>query len=600
MRSSNSTRKISALFAALFIGIGLVGVTSTPALAAAVTDTTSLNAAIALNDPVISISNNFTLDASIDLIDYDVEIQGNGHTITGAAFGGFATDGANITISNLTVVDPAFSAFDITLTAGKTATLTNVSTSSTDYGILADLAGDGATISITGGTHSNSLTDAIIISNSLGDGTINISGVTMTNVVTGIEIELNNNSNASISNSTISDAYDGIELEVHDGSTVDVSKCTITSGPNNNSGVNGYGFSVDSDGGTTVTFDGGLIDGHPGTDSFFSGVYIYQDGPGSISLTNGTIRNSYYGVYISDNYDGAQISLDKMSVSSNTAEGIDGSLHTAGSKLSVSNSTFSENGSVGIILDLYDASQLLVDSSTFSGNVDGAIWAYLYDQASARVINSTISGGLPGPDDGWAVWAGGDYDGQTYFELLHSTVTDNDGAVGVGIEATRALISHSIISGNNIIDPGFGSETGELWISDSEYSDLTVEWSIIGVVVDETAGVGYTEGAGVVTGVTDPGLGPLAANGGPTMTHLLKSTSPALNAGNPAIAGQPTYDQRGLARISGSAIDIGAVEMQPSLADTGTDNLYWMLGAIFLLLLTGSGLLLVRRRLQNA
>ena len=62
-----------------------------------------------------------------------------------------------------------------------------------------------------------------------------------------------------------------------------------------------------------------------------------------------------------------------------------------------------------------------------------------------------------------------------------------------------------------------------------------------------------------VTG--DPLLGPLADNGGPTLTHALLPGSPAIDAGNDAVA--ETVDQRGLAR-NVNGVDIGAFEAQPA------------------------------------
>ncbi len=59
-----------------------------------------------------------------------------------------------------------------------------------------------------------------------------------------------------------------------------------------------------------------------------------------------------------------------------------------------------------------------------------------------------------------------------------------------------------------------------------------------------------------------PRLGPLRNNGGPTATHALLSHSPAINAGNNAAS--QDFDQRGspYTRVSGSAADIGAYEVQ--------------------------------------
>jgi fibronectin-binding autotransporter adhesin len=60
----------------------------------------------------------------------------------------------------------------------------------------------------------------------------------------------------------------------------------------------------------------------------------------------------------------------------------------------------------------------------------------------------------------------------------------------------------------------------------------------------------------------NPRLDPLAANGGPTETILLKPTSPALNAVPTAVCPIPT-DQRGVHRPQGPKCDIGAVEDKP-------------------------------------
>jgi hypothetical protein len=65
----------------------------------------------------------------------------------------------------------------------------------------------------------------------------------------------------------------------------------------------------------------------------------------------------------------------------------------------------------------------------------------------------------------------------------------------------------------------------------------------------------------------DPKLGPLANNGGPTLTMALLPGSPAIDAGNTSLA--PATDQRGFPRPAGLAADIGAFEygsVMPTLA----------------------------------
>ena len=59
---------------------------------------------------------------------------------------------------------------------------------------------------------------------------------------------------------------------------------------------------------------------------------------------------------------------------------------------------------------------------------------------------------------------------------------------------------------------------------------------------------------------TNPRLGPLQDNGGPTFTHALLQDSPAVDAGDNN--GAPATDQRGVSRPQGSTVDIGAYELE--------------------------------------
>lgn len=61
---------------------------------------------------------------------------------------------------------------------------------------------------------------------------------------------------------------------------------------------------------------------------------------------------------------------------------------------------------------------------------------------------------------------------------------------------------------------------------------------------------------------TDPRLEPLANYGGPTLTMALRSNSPAIDFGDSE--GAPATDQRGFPRGTGSGVDIGAFEFQPT------------------------------------
>jgi hypothetical protein len=84
-------------------------------------------------------------------------------------------------------------------------------------------------------------------------------------------------------------------------------------------------------------------------------------------------------------------------------------------------------------------------------------------------------------------------------------------------------------------------------------------------------GGGYLTGPGDLIN-TDPLLGPLQDNGGPTFTHELLAGSPAIDAGDPSFAPPPWYDQCGpdFYRLRNDRIDIGSFEVQEGPAVTPT------------------------------
>ncbi len=98
---------------------------------------------------------------------------------------------------------------------------------------------------------------------------------------------------------------------------------------------------------------------------------------------------------------------------------------------------------------------------------------------------------------------------------------------------------------------------------------ITGGYNLIG---NDAGCTGFTNGVsgdkvGTSSTPLDAKLDALKDNGGGTLTHALVSSSPALNAGNPAAPGSsisaclPT-DQRGVTRPQGSFCDMGAFELQ--------------------------------------
>ena len=71
---------------------------------------------------------------------------------------------------------------------------------------------------------------------------------------------------------------------------------------------------------------------------------------------------------------------------------------------------------------------------------------------------------------------------------------------------------------------------------------------------------------------TNPLLGPLQNNGGPTFTHQLLPSSPAIDAGDPNFTPPPFFDQcgPGFDRVVNGRIDKGSFELQAGTSPTPT------------------------------
>jgi hypothetical protein len=125
------------------------------------------------------------------------------------------------------------------------------------------------------------------------------------------------------------------------------------------------------------------------------------------------------------------------------------------------------------------------------------------------------------------------------------------------VTATASLFANGA-GGNLSVDPGEFVSGGHNLFSDTP-----------GVALDPTDLVN-----------TDPLLGPLADNGGPTMTMALLPGSPAIDAGVPVPG--VTTDQRGVPRPQGQAPDIGAFESRGfTLAIVSGDNQLAQAGSTF-------------------
>ncbi len=193
---------------------------------------------------------------------------------------------------------------------------------------------------------------------------------------------------------------------------------------------------------------------------------------------------------------------------------------------------------------------LTLSACTFSGNT-AAVGGGAIEHASGilTATNCTFSGNSA--DFGGAI----DGDGSSTIRLYSCTVSGNHATNdGGGIEETTGtlLLENTIIAGNTAADLG----------PDLKASGINTQAGVN--LVSSTSGLG----GGFSGIVASPMLAALADNGGRTKTMLPLPGSPAINAGGSTTL---TVDQRGLARVVGAAVDIGAVEAQSTIVTTTAD-----------------------------
>ncbi|HTL78006.1 MAG TPA: choice-of-anchor Q domain-containing protein, partial [Candidatus Babeliales bacterium] len=303
----------------------------------------------------------------------------------------------------------------------------------------------------------------------------------------------------------------------------------------------------------------------------------------SLTLSSCTVSNNSVtggngggGIYSDGSFfgpGGASLTINDSTISSNSATNSGGGIYNYGehgtANLAVNNSTFDNNsagGGGGIFNDgrgridtvFSFGATVFMSNSTLSNNSatdGGGIFNFVGftgtnsgGYAAVHVTNSTFSGNSASNG------AGG----------IKNGVGANGGAVEINLGGT---ILKAGLSGANIVNTSGGL------ISSGGYN-----------LSSDSAGGFLTQAGDQIN--TDPRLGPLQNNGGPTFTYALctgvgvpdascTGTSPAIDMGNPSFTPSPAnYDQRGAGypRVVNGRIDIGAFEVQasPSPSPTAT------------------------------
>jgi hypothetical protein len=236
---------------------------------------------------------------------------------------------------------------------------------------------------------------------------------------------------------------------------------------------------------------------------------------------------------------------------------------------------------------IYNSGMLTITGSTISNNRTdnpghtGGSGGGIVNFGTLTIQDSTISGNTA-TGGNFEGYGGGIYGNNN--TITNSTITGN-GAVRGGGVAGGGNIAHTTFSNNSAsVAGGTLYLTGPLELGNTILKAGTSGVNIFnngGTVTSHGYNVCSDNGSGFLNGPgdqinTDPMLGPLQNNGGPTLTHALLPGSPAIDAGDPNFTPPPYYDQRGpdFWRVRNGRIDSGSFEVQagttPSPTPTAT------------------------------
>jgi hypothetical protein len=285
--------------------------------------------------------------------------------------------------------------------------------------------------------------------------------------------------------------------------------------------ITGAGARTTSVAGGPTPYDDRIFDNQPGAEATITGL----------SITGGKVNGFGGGVA---NLRG-DLTLDEVAVKDNTVSG-----------------GYSAGGIYG------SEGTLHLTDSTVSGNSATDIGGVGQIGGTADITNSTISGNKATRFSGGVVANG------SVINLLNSTIVSNESSrLGGGMTTVQpgalVVMKNTIVAGNSIDNCDIAQFSGG--IINSQGNNISSDDSCPFIKTTDKQN-------------TDPLLGPLQDNGGPTNTRALLVGSPAIDAGSNVDC--PAADQRGVARPQKTACDIGAFEKEapPNAAPTATDDAF--------------------------
>jgi nitrous oxidase accessory protein NosD len=286
---------------------------------------------------------------------------------------------------------------------------------------------------------------------------------------------------------------------------------------------------------------------------------IYLDEHVTATIADCVLTNNYTGdiggaIFINA---GAMLTVLNSTITGNTAgtseHGGDGAgIYNAGT-FTIIDSTISNNtawiggisgGDGGGILNVNGT--LEISNTTISSNLAGVYGGGISSFGTMTITNSTISGNVAGFTQPGETGLGGGIWNSGTLTMTNCTISGNSahgstfkgGGVGGGIYIGNgsADIGNSTLTGNQADVHGGSIYGGTFDIGNSILNGGSPENVSTATVTSHGYNVCSDDGGGFLNGPgdqinTDPMLGPLQDNGGPTFTHALLPRSPAINAG---------------------------------------------------------------------
>ena len=277
----------------------------------------------------------------------------------------------------------------------------------------------------------------------------------------------------------------------------------------------------------------------------------------AVTIRDLTINNGYaqkFGCGGGILNSGSTLVVMNCTVSGNSTDGTGGGICVdTNSTLTMESSTLTGNYAGDYGGGVANSGTLIINNSTLNDNIGEFTGGGILNRASLTVSNSTLSGNATQLHGG-GIWTSG------LGRISNSTLSGNSGTNGgainnrLGTLEIRSTILKRGESGSNIVNDS-GTLTSD------------------GYNLSSDDGSGYLIGPGDQIN-TDPLLGPLQNNGGPTFTHALLPGSPAIDAGDANFTPPPFFDQRGpgFDRVVNGRIDKGSFEVQSASTPTPTPS----------------------------